>query len=133
MESALGFTKLACTDKLLNTTFPRACQKCYVLERSPSKWDLTSNRNFMICGFPLFANTLYPLHTWYHIYQHVRSQHIELARMIQAYQQEEDPPVSPTHPLARVPSFLSKNSITWIMIFSPILYMQLNFFSNFKI
>jgi len=66
--------------------------------------------------------------------------------MIQAYQQEEDaddwndipiaaqqPPVSPTHPLARVPSFLSKNSITWIMIFSPILYMQLNFFSNFKI
>jgi hypothetical protein len=82
----------------------------------------------------------------YHICQHVRNQHIELARMIHAYQQEEDaddwndipiaaqqPPVSPTHPLARVPSFLSKNSITWIMIFSPILYMQLNFFSNFKI
>jgi hypothetical protein len=44
-------------------TFLRACQKCYAREILPSKWDLMPNKSFMIWGFPLFANILYPSHT----------------------------------------------------------------------
>jgi hypothetical protein len=56
---------------------------------------------------------------WYEIYQHEKSQQIELAKMIHAYQKEQDDdndwndilmaaqqpnPPSPTHHLAKVPS-----------------------------
>ena len=59
-------------------------------------------------------------HYWYEIYQHERSQQIELAKMIHAYQKEQDDdnnwndiPMetqqpnspSPTHHLAKVPIF----------------------------
>ena len=54
---------------------------------------------------------------WYDIYQHERTQQLELAKMIHAYQQEVDddwsdipmaaqqPPASSTHCLTKVPSF----------------------------
>ena len=54
---------------------------------------------------------------WYEIYQHKKAQQLELAKMIHAYQQENDDwddipmaaqqpsPASPTHHLAEVPTF----------------------------
>jgi hypothetical protein len=65
-----------------------------------------------------FSQTFSFFHThWYEIYQHEKTQQLELAKMIHAYQQENDDrddipmaaqqpsPASPTNHLAKVPTF----------------------------
>ena len=76
-----------------------------------------AEQKFLNQWFSTFCKHSLSFTHWYDIYQHEKAQQLELAKMIHAYQQEDDDlddfpmaaqqpsPAFPTHHLAKVPSF----------------------------